>query len=63
MSHSLEAVLGVYMVIISTYACLVRAQSLLNAAIHYRFVTALRHRLYAALSDTDWLFFSRLRAV
>lgn len=58
----LETVLGLYILIISVHACLVRTQSLLTLTIQHSFITALRHHLYAALSNASWLFVSRLKA-
>jgi ATP-binding cassette subfamily C protein len=58
----LEAILGVYLLIIGVHALLVRTQTLLTLNLQHSFTTALRQHLYAALSHASWLFISRLKA-
>jgi ATP-binding cassette subfamily C protein len=58
----LEAILGVYLLIIGVHAALVRTQTLLTLHLQHSFTTALRQHLYAALSHASWPFISRLKA-
>src|SRR5262249_46137940 len=58
----LEAVLGLYILIISVHACLGRTQSLLTLRIQHRFSTTLRRHLYDAMSHASWLCLVRLKA-
>src|SRR5574337_806549 len=62
MRPTLIAVLGLYVLIIGTHALLYRWQIILNVTLHYEFVASLRKRLYKAIGDTNWLFFSRSRS-
>lgn len=59
---TLIAVLGLYVLIISTHALLYRWQIIFNFTLHHEFVASLRKRLYRAIADTNWLFFSRSRS-
>jgi len=59
---TLVSVLGVYVVIMTLYFLLTRWQNNLGYAIQLDFATQLRQKLYRAIVDTNWLFFSRNRA-
>lgn len=59
---TLLAVLGLYVLIISTHALLNRWQMILNFTLQHDFVASLRQRLYRAIANTNWLFFSRNRS-
>lgn len=59
---TLIEVLGFYVVIISAHALLIRWQSTLNLALEYDLVVLLRKRLYRAIANVDWLFFSQSRS-
>lgn len=58
---SLEVVLGLYVLIISMRAGLMRVQSLLSFRLQYTFLATLRCSLYAAISHTSWLDIARLK--
>jgi len=59
---TLLAVLGLYVLIISTHALFYRWQSILNFTLKQDFVTFLRQWLYRAMASTNWLFFSKSRS-
>lgn len=59
---TLIAVLGLYVLIMSTHALLNRWQMILNFTLQHDFVASLRQRLYRAIANTHWLFFSRNRS-
>ncbi len=59
---TLVSVLAVYVVIMSLYALLNRWQNNTSFTITYELESLLRQRLYNAIINTTWLFFSRQRA-
>ncbi len=59
---TLFAVLGLYVLIISTRALLHRWQIILNFTLQHEFVASLRQRLYRAIANANWLSFSRSRS-
>lgn len=59
---TLVSVLGVYVVIMALFALLTRWESITSTSITYEFESLLRQRLYKAIVNTNWLFFSRNRA-
>lgn len=62
MRPTLIAVLGLYVVVVSMHALLQRWQIMLNFTLQQDFVASLRQRLYQAIGDTNWFFFSRSRS-
>jgi ATP-binding cassette, subfamily C, bacterial len=59
---TLVSVLAVYVAIMSLYALFTRWQSNTSYTITYELESLLRQRLYNAIINTTWLFFSRQRA-
>lgn len=59
---TLVTVLAVYVVIMSLYAFLMFWESTISYAIQFDLESLLRQRLYRAIINTSWLFFSRNRA-
>jgi len=59
---TLVAVLVVYVLIISTHALLNRWQSTASLILEQEFVVSLRQRLYRAIANSNWMFFSRGRS-
>ena len=59
---TLVSVLCLYIVISSMYALFSRWQTTTSWAITFEFESFLRQRLYRAVMNTNWLFFSRYRA-
>ncbi len=59
---TLIAVLGFYVLIIAIYSLLKRWENSVGLTLQYEFVVHLRQRLYAAITNTKWLFFVRNRA-
>jgi ATP-binding cassette subfamily C protein len=59
---TLIAVLGLYVLVISTHALFYRWQSGLNFTLGHDFVAFLRQWLYRAMATANWLFFSRSRS-
>ncbi len=59
---TLVSVLCVYIIISSMYALFSRWQTTTSWAITFEFESFLRQRLYRAVMNTNWLFFSRYRA-
>ncbi len=53
--------LAAYVVVIVFQAGVLRAQTILNLDIEYRFVALLRSRLYDAIANARWLFLARTR--
>jgi ATP-binding cassette subfamily C protein len=53
--------LAVYVIVIVFQAGVLRAQTILNLDIEYRFVALLRSRLYDAIANARWLFLARTR--
>lgn len=56
---SLPIVLLVYVVVVSSIALLNRMQTLQTSLIEYQFAALLRKRLYSAITNSKWLFFSK----
>ncbi|MCC7551745.1 MAG: ABC transporter ATP-binding protein/permease [Methanobacterium sp.] len=59
---SLAMVLVIYVVVISISAILTRYQSIKTSEIQYQFAAHLRKRLYNAITNSSWLFFSRVKS-
>ena len=59
---TLILVLGLYVLVISTRAFLSSWQTTAASALVHEFKIHLRQRLYRAIVNTDWLFFSRSRS-
>ncbi|MGZ4881163.1 MAG: ABC transporter ATP-binding protein [Halobacteriota archaeon] len=62
MPITLVTVLAIYVVIMSTYALLTRWQNIMSWDVTYDLQALLRERLYNAIVNTTWLFFSRNQA-
>lgn len=62
LSLSLATALILYVLIVALIALLSLAQTIVNLDLSHRFVATLRRRLYGAILNTSWLFFSRGRA-
>jgi ATP-binding cassette subfamily C protein len=58
---ALLPILLAYVVVIVFQAGVLRAQTILNLDIEYRFVALLRSRLYDAVANARWLFLARTR--
>jgi ATP-binding cassette, subfamily C, bacterial len=56
---TLIAVLGLYVLVVCAQAFLHRRQTTLISSLEQGLVVYLRQRLYRAIANTDWLFFSR----
>jgi ATP-binding cassette subfamily C protein len=59
---TLILVLGLYVLVISARALASSWQTVVSAALAHEFKVHLRQRLYRAIVNTDWLFFSRSRS-
>ncbi|MEN6291144.1 MAG: ABC transporter transmembrane domain-containing protein, partial [Methanobacterium sp.] len=59
---TLVLVLVIYVMVISFSALLTRYQSLKSSEIQYQFAAHLRKRLYNAITNSNWLFFSRMKS-
>lgn len=59
---TLVMVLILYVVVISVSAILTRYQTLQTSQIQYQFANHLRQRLYNAITNSNWLFFSRMKS-
>jgi ATP-binding cassette, subfamily C, bacterial len=59
---TLILVLGLYVLVISARALASSWQTVIAAALAHEFKVHLRQRLYRAIVNTDWLFFSRSRS-
>lgn len=59
---TLIMVLGIYVMVISFSAFLTRYQTLKTSEIQYQYAAHLRKRLYNAISNSNWLFFSRMKS-
>lgn len=59
---SLVMILIIYVVVISVSAFLTRYQTLQTSQIQYQFANHLRKRLYNSITNSDWLFFSRMKS-
>ena len=54
-------VLAAYVAVVITQAIVLRAQTVLNLGIEYRFIALLRSRLYEAVANARWLFVAQSR--
>jgi ATP-binding cassette subfamily C protein len=61
LAPALLPTLVVYVIVIVCQAGVLRAQTILNLDIEYRFVALLRSRLYDAIVNARWLFLARTR--
>jgi ATP-binding cassette subfamily C protein len=59
---TLVAALGLYVFVVSIQALVSCCQSTLNVKLEQDLVAFLRRRLYQAIANTNWLFFSRCRS-
>ncbi|HII84300.1 MAG TPA: ABC transporter ATP-binding protein [Methanobacterium subterraneum] len=59
---TLALILIIYVVVISFSAFLTRYQTLKTSEIQYQFANHLRKRLYNSITNSDWLFFSRMKS-
>jgi len=59
---TLVLVLLIYVLVVSFSAFLTRYQTLKTSQIQYEFAAHLRKRLYNAITNSSWLFFSRMKA-
>jgi ATP-binding cassette subfamily C protein len=59
---TLVLVLVIYVVVISVSALLTRYQTLQTSQIQYQFANHIRQRLYNAITNSNWLFFSRMKS-
>lgn len=59
---TLVLVLILYVIVISVSAILTRYQTLQTSQIQYQFANHLRQRLYNAITNSNWLFFSRMKS-
>lgn len=57
----LEMAVAAYAVIVIAQAVTLRAQTLVNLGIEYRFVAQLRHRLFEAVAQAEWPFLARTK--
>lgn len=55
-------VLGLYVIIISVSAILLRWRTMTSHEIQYKFAAHLRKRLYQAITSSSWLFFIRIKS-
>ncbi|MBA3474628.1 MAG: ABC transporter ATP-binding protein [Rubrobacter sp.] len=62
MRPTLLAVLGLYVLVVGTQAFLGRWQTIFDFTFQQEFLVHLRERLYKAIANSNWLFFSRSRA-
>jgi len=59
---TLISVLSVYVLVISLSAFLIQWQTTINFSIQQEFASCLRKKLYWAIANSHWLFFSRSRS-
>jgi ATP-binding cassette subfamily C protein len=59
---TLVSVLLIYVLVVSFSAFLTRYQTLKTSQIQYEFAAHLRKRLYNTITNSSWLFFSRMKA-
>jgi ATP-binding cassette subfamily C protein len=59
---TLISILGLYVLVISARAFATSWQAVVSSAIGQQFKVHLRQRLYRAIVNTDWLFFSRSKS-
>jgi len=58
---TLIAVLSIYVFIVVVHSLLRRWETAVSQTLQYEFIVQLRQRLYRAIANTSWLFFSRSR--
>ncbi|MEN6553274.1 MAG: ABC transporter ATP-binding protein [Methanobacterium sp.] len=58
----LITVLTIYVIVISSSALLTRYQTLKTSEIQYQFAAHLRKRLYTVITNSNWLFFSKMKS-
>ena len=61
-SPTLIAVLGLYVLVVSLTALLVRWQTTNSFTLQHELVARLRQQLFRAIANSHWLFFSRHRS-
>jgi ATP-binding cassette, subfamily C, bacterial len=61
LTATLFPILAVYVAVTVTQAIVLRAQTVLNLGIEYRFIALLRSRLYDAVANARWLFVAQSR--
>lgn len=59
---TLPLVLGLYVLIVSIGAIILRWQNILSYEIEFNFAAHLRKRLYRAITNSNWLFFTRFKS-
>jgi ATP-binding cassette subfamily C protein len=59
---TLVLILIIYVLVISASAFLTRYQTLQTSEIQYQFANNLRKRLYNSITNSNWLFFSRMKS-
>ncbi|MBZ2166318.1 ABC transporter ATP-binding protein [Methanobacterium spitsbergense] len=59
---TLLVVLLIYVLVISFIAILSRLQTLRTSKIQYQFAAKLRKRLYNAITNSNWLFFTKMKS-
>src|SRR5664280_1821773 len=59
---TLVSVLIIYVLVISFIAILNRLQTLRTSDIQYQFAAQLRKRLYKAITNSNWLFFTKMKS-
>ncbi len=59
---NLIMVLIIYVIVISFSAFLIRYQTIKTSEIQYEFAAHLRKRLYSAIINSSWLFFTRMKS-
>jgi len=59
---TLLTVLIIYVLVISFIAILSRLQTLRTSNIQYQFAAQLRKRLYKAITNSNWLFFTKMKS-
>jgi ATP-binding cassette subfamily C protein len=59
---TLLVVLIIYVLVISFIAILSRLQTLRTSDIQYQFAAQLRKRLYKAITNSNWLFFTKMKS-
>jgi ATP-binding cassette, subfamily C, bacterial len=61
LAGTLFPILAIYVAVTVTQAFVLRAQTVLNLGIEYRFIALLRSRLYDAVANARWLFVAQSR--
>ena len=59
---TLVVILGLYVLVVGSQALLRRWQTIFDFVLQQEFVVYLRRRLYRAIANADWIFFSRSRS-